>query len=209
MLVIDVFRNILYHFTFFFSNWRRRKMTYMPWNLYFLRFSSRFSFRLFGTTRQDLYRVGCMLQFNNAIYHSPYLSMKISFNRGKSHLILFFHRCFSFFHQKHTRTKENRKKLDLGSLSLQGDGIWLVIAFLFHSLFPFCKRFILEKVMNFFLGEIVSFLSRDISSQNLLSFLINIYERETISKKQDTYFAWSRCLIFNRRKSTSRWRKNV
>lgn len=116
----------------------------------FLRFSSRFSFRLFGTTRQDLYRVGCMLQFNNAIYHSPYLSMKISFNRGKSHLILFSIVVFHFSTKSTRERKKIERKLDLGSLSLQGDGIWLVIAFLFHSLFPFWERFILEKVMNFF-----------------------------------------------------------
>lgn len=206
MLLIDVFRNILYRFTFFFLSLGEEEKWHTCHEIYiFLRFfSSLFSFQLFGTTRQDLYRVGCMLQFNNAIYHSLYLSMKISFNRGKSHLILFFPSLFFIFPPKTQREREKiERKLDLRSLSLQGDGIWLVIAFLFHSFFPFYERFILvccDELFHLVLRSGKLFLSRDIISQNLLSFLINIYERETISKKQDTYFAWSRSLIFNRQR---------
>lgn len=115
---------------------------------------------LLRTTRQvSLIARWCILQFNNAIYHCLYLSMKISFNRGKSHLILFSSRCSRFAVEKH----------DLKSLfgSSRVDGIWLVIAFLFHSFFRLQKdRFILYKFAQ---------ARKNISSRNLLPFIASFF----------------------------------
>lgn len=134
---------------------------------------------MFGTTqdktRQDLYRDGCVLQFNIAIYHSPYLSMKISFNRGKSHLILFSSSfvVFSFFFQERFRKKtRSRESFSTRRWDLVGN----CISISFVSLCKKEKKIFHGKVMN--VGKL--FLCDRNSS---FQFLMNFYDRETISKE--------------------------
>lgn len=158
MLLIDVFRNILYRFTFFPAR-RRRKMTYMPWNLYFSPiFLFAFPFGCLG--RQDKTYTELGVCYNLIM---RYIILRIwawKFHSIVENLIWYFSFPSLFFifflHEKKNTTRENRKKTrsreSFTSRRWDLVGNCISISFGFFSSY---ERFILaslwrgKKVMNF------------------------------------------------------------
>lgn len=101
----------------------------------FYDFSSNFSFELClgrHKTRQDKTYIEMGVSYNLIL---RYIILRIwawKFHSIVENLIWYFFLLLSlFFH--FSSKKDFVRKLDLESLSVQGDGIWLVIAFLFRS----------------------------------------------------------------------------
>lgn len=133
-MLIDLFRYILFHFTFSHLSSRRRKMTYM-WNLYFLSYSG-----CYMVVRDDKTRLKWgWVYFYNLIMR--YIIPRIwawKFHSIVENLIWYFFlfpRCSPFFHQNEGKAR-SREFSTLRRWDLVGNCISIPFVL------PACQRFI-------------------------------------------------------------------